>query len=105
PDASVTDARQRWAILALQGPASRQVADSLLPGATDLPLHGFGDFDLKLGVRSARVQVARTGYTGEYGFELFVPSEHAPATWALLLDAGSPTGSPPAAWGPVTPRR
>jgi aminomethyltransferase len=99
PDASVTDARQRWAILALQGPASRQVADSLLPGATDLPLHGFGDFDLKLGVRSARVQVARTGYTGEYGFELFVPSEDAPATWELLLDAGEPYGILPVGLG------
>jgi aminomethyltransferase len=95
----VTDARQRWAILALQGPASRQVADSLLPGATDLPLHGFGDFDLKLGVRSARVQVARTGYTGEYGFELFVPSEDAPATWELLLDAGEPYGILPVGLG------
>ena len=35
------DLTERDAILALQGPASRQVADSLLPGATDLPLHGF----------------------------------------------------------------
>src|SRR5882672_5269615 len=78
PGTSVTDARERWAILALQGRASRKVADAVLPGATDLPLHAFGDFDLKVGVGSVRVQVARTGYTGEYGFELFVPSEDAP---------------------------
>jgi aminomethyltransferase len=95
PDTRVTDARQRWAILALQGPASRQVADSLLPGATDLSLHAFGDFDL----RGARLQVARTGYTGEYGFELFVPSEDAPGIWELLLEAGSPHGIVPVGLG------
>jgi glycine cleavage system T protein (aminomethyltransferase) len=99
PDTRVTDARQRWAILALQGPASRQVADALLPGATDLPLHAFGDFDLKVGVTSVRVQVARTGYTGEYGFELFVPSEDAPGVWDLLLDAGEPHGILPVGLG------
>ncbi|MEA2502327.1 MAG: aminomethyltransferase [Actinomycetota bacterium] len=99
PDARVTDARQRWAILALQGPASRKVADSLLPGATDLPLHAFGDFDLNLGVKRASVQVARTGYTGEYGFELFVPSEDAPGVWELLLDAGDSYGILPVGLG------
>jgi aminomethyltransferase len=95
PATRVTDARQRWAILALQGPASRKVADSLLPGATDLPLHAFGDFDLQ----GARVQAARTGYTGEYGFELFVPSDDAPGIWELLLDAGDPYGILPVGLG------
>jgi len=95
PEATVTDARQRWAILALQGPASRQVADALLPGATGLRLHAFGDFDLD----GAAVQVARTGYTGEYGFELFVPAEDAQRIWNLLLDAGAPYGILPVGLG------
>src|ERR1700730_7864429 len=58
PDARRTDARQRGGILALRGPAPPKVAASLLPGATDLPLHAFGDFDLHLGVKRASVQVA-----------------------------------------------
>lgn len=91
----VTDARERWAILALQGPASRAMAASLMPEALDLPLHAFAD----LQVRGAEVQVARTGYTGEYGFELFVPSAEAPAVWSLLLEAGEPHGILPVGLG------
>lgn len=95
PQTRVTDARERWAILALQGPASRQVADAVLPGANDLRLYGFGDFD----VDGAAVQIARTGYTGEYGFELFVPAEDAPRIWQLVLDAGEPFGILPIGLG------
>ena len=91
----VVDARERWAILALQGPASRRMGEELLPGATDLKLHAFGDFDLD----GAAVQVARTGYTGEYGFELFVPSADAPRIWRLLLAAGQPHGILPVGLG------
>ena len=91
----VIDARERWAILALQGPASRAMAASLMPEALDLPLHAFAD----LAVGGAAVQVARTGYTGEYGFELFVPSADAPAVWRLLLDAGEPHGILPVGLG------
>ena len=95
PETTVTDARARWAILALQGPAARAMAEQLLPGAVDLRLHGFGDFDLG----GAVVQVARTGYTGEYGFELFVPWERAPDVWALLLEAGASHGIAPVGLG------
>ena len=91
----VIDARERWAILALQGPASRAMAASLMPEALDLPLHAFADLE----VGGAAVQVARTGYTGEYGFELFVPSADAPAVWRLLLDAGEPHGIMPVGLG------
>jgi aminomethyltransferase len=95
PGTAVVDARERWAILALQGPASREMAGDLLPGATGLRLHAFGDFDLA----GATVQVARTGYTGEYGFELFVPSADAPRIWRLLLAAGEPHGILPVGLG------
>lgn len=84
----VTDARDRWAILALQGPGTRAIAAALLPGAVDLPLHAFGDYELG----GTTVQVARTGYTGEFGFELFVPSANAPRVWDLLMKAGEGEG-------------
>ena len=95
PGVDVFDARERWAILALQGPASRPIADALIPGANDLRLHAFGDFSID----GAEVQVARTGYTGEYGFELFVPSADAPRIWGLVLEAGAPYGILPVGLG------
>jgi aminomethyltransferase len=91
PELVVVDDRERWAILALQGPAARAVADDVLPGANDLPLHGFADLDLTAAGDPSGVaaQVARTGYTGEYGFELFVPAAAAAAVWSRLMEAGA----------------
>ena len=94
-DATIADAAERWAILALQGPASRAMAAELVPGANDLGLHRF--FDTTLG--GVGVQVARTGYTGEYGFEFFVPWEQAPEVWDDLLAAGHPHGIAPVGLG------
>jgi aminomethyltransferase len=94
-DVALADAWDRWAILALQGPGSRAMADRLLPGANDLKLHAFLDADLA----GVPVQVARTGYTGEYGFELFVPWAEAGRIWRLLLEAGAPEGIVPVGLG------
>ena len=91
----VADARFRWAILALQGPAARPLAERLLAGAVDLPLYGFGDFSLA----GVEVQAARTGYTGEYGFELFVPWDETPGVWDALLAAGQEWGIKPIGLG------
>lgn len=94
-DVALADAWDRWAILALQGPGSRPMADQLLPGANDLKLHAFMDAQLA----GVPVQVARTGYTGEYGFELFVPWAEAGRIWRLLLEAGAPQGIVPVGLG------
>jgi aminomethyltransferase len=47
-------------------------------------------------VAGVEALVARTGYTGEDGFELFVPAAAAPGLWQSLLDAGQPLGLVPA---------
>lgn len=91
----VVDARGRWAILALQGPRSREIMSELRPQANELPLHSLADFD----IGGTLVQVARTGYTGEFGFELFVLWEEAPVLWRLLLSAGERHGLVPAGLG------
>lgn len=90
-DVTIDDARGRSAILALQGPASRPIAEEVLPGANDLALHAFADLELA----GSRIQVARTGYTGEYGFELFAPARSAEAVWNRLIEAGGPHGIAP----------
>lgn len=91
----IEDARDRWAIIALQGPASRTVADEVAPEANSLGMHRFTDLE----VAGVRVQVARTGYTGEYGFELFVPAEKAPDIWSAVMKAGGDHGIAPAGLG------
>lgn len=94
-EVAIVDTRGRSAILALQGRDARPIADALLPGANDLALHRFADMALD----GATIQVARTGYTGEYGFELFVPAADAVAVWNRLMAAGAPYGILPIGLG------
>lgn len=84
-DVELEDRSERWAMLALQGPA----AEGLLAAAEDstaddlayLPFHAVALTRL-FGVNAL---IARTGYTGEDGFELFFDAEHAPMLWERLL--------------------
>jgi aminomethyltransferase len=85
--AEVADEWDRWAILALQGPASLDLFARAAPesGAADLGFHectalDFGD---------SPGLVARTGYTGERGLELFVPARRAPAVFDHLVGLGA----------------
>jgi aminomethyltransferase len=78
------DEWDRWAILALQGPASFESFRSAFPGsdALDLRLHSWTYLDID----GHQAMVARTGYTGERGFELYVPAPVAVQTFTRLLD-------------------
>lgn len=77
----------RHAILALQGPRSFDVFEAAFPGtgAGALELHAFGEAELA----GAPCLIARTGYTGERGFELYVPFPAAAAVFEALLAAGA----------------
>ena len=82
----VVDAWDRWAILAIQGPRSFEVVEKLWPGAgtTDMPLYTWQSLD----VFGEEGMIARTGYTGEPGFELYAPTGTAPQAFGALMDAG-----------------
>ncbi len=84
--AKVVDAWDRWAILAIQGPRSFEVVEQLWPGeaTTDMALYSWEELD----VFGATGLIARTGYTGEPGFELYAPTETAPQALRALVDAG-----------------
>ena len=77
--------RPELAMIAVQGPNARDKAMSVLPESERAAIealprfaaHGFGDWF-----------VARTGYTGEDGFEIVLPESEAEAFWQALLDAG-----------------
>ena len=85
--AQPVDEWDRWAILALQGPDSMEMLESAFPDAAggDLRLHAFAEIDVGAG----RGLVARTGYTGERGVELYVPAEAAVAVFTRFVDLGA----------------
>ena len=74
------------AMVALQGP----VAQMMLLTLTDYDVSSLRLFrTVETEVAGANAIVARTGYTGEDGFELMVPSSEAPRVWQALCDAGA----------------
>ncbi|WP_282948303.1 glycine cleavage system aminomethyltransferase GcvT [Cellulomonas endometrii] len=96
-DASLTDRSLETALVAVQGP----LAAEIVTGLTD-PAQVEAVRDVKYyaavpaTVAGVEALVARTGYTGEDGFELFVPAAAAPGLWQSLLAAGRPLGLVPA---------
>ncbi len=92
------DKSDQTALLALQGPRALAILDaagSTLDVAQRLPPFHFAE--ARIG--SVACLLARTGYTGEDGVELFCDTEHAETLWATLLEAGQPHGLEPAGLG------
>jgi len=89
---TVEDISDEIALLALQGPQSKDVLQPL----TEVPLSEIGYYAFAVGPVAGvpDVIVSRTGYTGEDGFELYFAPEHGAAIWgALTSDARvSPAG-------------
>lgn len=84
------------ALLAIQGPHAVQIVQSLTPTPIDtLASFRFATVSL-VGVP---VVVSRTGYTGEDGYELYVPSSHAAELWRQLMSAGTELGLEPCGLG------
>ncbi|WP_326577155.1 glycine cleavage system aminomethyltransferase GcvT [Streptomyces sp. NBC_00481] len=91
-DAEVRDDRDAYALLAVQGPESPGILASL----TDADLDGLKYYaGLPGTVAGVPALIARTGYTGEDGFELFVKPEHAVELWQALTKAGEGAGLVP----------
>jgi aminomethyltransferase len=88
-DAVVRDDRDAYALLAVQGPESPGILASL----TDADLDGLKYYaGLPGTVAGVPALIARTGYTGEDGFELFVAPGDAEKLWEALTEAGAPVG-------------
>jgi aminomethyltransferase len=86
----------RFALLALQGPR----AEAILQRLTSLDLVPIAFYHFAEGAVAGHAAiVARTGYTGEDGFEVFVAPEHAVDVWRRLLEAGAAEGLLPAGLG------
>ncbi|MEE1741332.1 glycine cleavage system aminomethyltransferase GcvT [Streptomyces sp. BE147] len=88
-DAEVRDDRDAYALLAVQGPES----PAIMKAVTDADLDGLKYYaGLPGTVAGVPALIARTGYTGEDGFELFVAPEHAEQLWRALTEAGAAHG-------------
>ncbi len=86
----------RYALIAIQGPAAREVLQPL----TGVDLAGMKYYWFSNGeVASVRATISRTGYTGEDGFEIFVAPAYAPRVWDALLEAGQPADIRPCGLG------
>ncbi|MET7600136.1 glycine cleavage system aminomethyltransferase GcvT [Streptomyces sp. NPDC004082] len=91
-DAAVRDDRDAYALIAVQGPESPGILKSL----TDADLDGLKYYaGLPGTVAGVPALIARTGYTGEDGFELFVAPADAEKLWQALTEAGAPAGLVP----------
>ncbi len=84
-DAVAVDASSRYALIALQGPEALNVLQPLTGvDLASLKYYWFGHGE----VAGVRATVSRTGYTGEDGFEIFVPPGSADRVWLAILESG-----------------
>jgi aminomethyltransferase len=89
--ATVVDESDDWALIALQGPNSAGILQSVC----DQPLADVKYYSiLAAKVGGIDVLLGRTGYTGEDGFEVFTPADKAREMWQLLLAAGGEDVTP-----------
>ncbi|MBD8080054.1 glycine cleavage system aminomethyltransferase GcvT [Cellulosimicrobium arenosum] len=103
-DAVVADQGEQTALIAVQGPRAEEIVVALVDPAdgadatTVREMRYYASSAVSFEVAGERVDalVARTGYTGEDGFELFVPVGVAPLLWRTLLAGGAPLGLTPA---------
>jgi aminomethyltransferase len=92
-DVDVEEISETLGALALQGPLSRAV----LEAATEEDLSGLKYFRRRPSrIRGIPVDVSRTGYTGDLGYELWVDADRACDLWDTVMDAGAPYGIRPA---------
>ncbi|WP_454728224.1 glycine cleavage system aminomethyltransferase GcvT [Cellulosimicrobium protaetiae] len=103
-DATVMDQGADTALVAVQGPRAEEIVAGLTDAADptaaqavrDLKYYAAVPLALRTDAGPVDALVARTGYTGEDGFELFVPAGRAADLWRTVLAAGTPLGLVPA---------
>ena len=96
PDVTLVNRSEEFAQIALQGPA----AEKILARLTELPLAELAYYHFREGeVDGLQMIVSRTGYTGEDGFELYLPAAAAVDIWQELMAAGEEDGLQPVGLG------
>jgi glycine cleavage system T protein (aminomethyltransferase) len=84
-DVEIEDISESTSALALQGPT----AGRLLKTLADADIENLKYFRVTRGkIAGIAVEISRTGYTGDLGYEIWVPSEHALRLWDALISGG-----------------
>ena len=96
----VTNESDRWAQLAVQGPTSLEAMLAIIDPADRSTLDALPYTNIaKARVAGRECLVARTGYTGEHGYEIYLPADHAEKLWLALLGTASKSGIVPVGLG------
>lgn len=96
-DVTVVDESDALALIAVQGPASAEILEALPGLELPVPVSELKYYWSATGTwRGDEIMVARTGYTGENGFELYIVNPLATELWNELMAAGAPHGLVPA---------
>ncbi|TCO61816.1 aminomethyltransferase [Caldanaerobacter subterraneus] len=93
----IENVSDKIAELAIQGPKAEEILQKLTD--EDLSQIKFFYFKDKVKIAGVECLVSRTGYTGEDGFEIYMPNEHAVTLWEKILEAGKDYGLKPAGLG------
>ena len=96
-EVEITDEGDDWAQIAVQGPKSEATLQPLT--GVDLAELAYYHFTEATVAGVEGCLVARTGYTGEDGFEVFTPAAGAEAVWDALMECGAPQGVVPVGLG------
>jgi aminomethyltransferase len=92
-DVSVKDISDETYMIAFQGPKAPEIMDQL----TNIDITQMARFSAAQDkiLDDVPILLGRTGYTGEDGFELFFPAEHAVSVWEIIMEAGKEDGVAP----------
>ena len=91
-DVTIEDVSEQVAALALQGPTSAKLLDAV----ADADIRGLKYFRMTRGViAGVPVDISRTGYTGDLGYEIWMPWDRANDVWDALMAGGRPSTSIP----------
>lgn len=95
-DVQIENAGKRYSQLALQGPKALRI----LQVFTDVPLEPIPYYHFTFGgVDGVDCLIARTGYTGEDGFEIYFAPEHSEKLWSDFMESGTSQGMLPCGLG------
>ena len=93
----VTNVSEQWGQLALQGPKAEGIL--LKIAAPEYIPAGYYTAVFDAVIRDIPCIISRTGYTGEDGFEIYLPADRTAEVWELLMEAGSEDGLIPCGLG------
>lgn len=88
-DVRIEDQTEALGMIAIQGPAAQEITQKLCSeDLSSLRYYGWTNAE----IAGLPMEISRTGYTGEDGFEVYVPADHAAAVWQAFLEAGEAHG-------------